>query len=116
MIVWIHGFPLSSAVFAKQAAIEGFAPDLAGFGTAPAPTRDYSMDDYARDVLAAMDRKKIDRAVFAGLSMGGYICMALARIAPERMSGLILIDTRETADDEKGRKGRYNTIAKVNDQ
>ena len=116
MIVWIHGFPLSSAVFAKQAVIEGFAPDLAGFGSASPPARDYSMDDYARDVLAAIDRKQIDRAVFAGLSMGGYICMAIARIAPERMRGLILIDTRETADDERGKKGRYDTIARVNQE
>ena len=38
--------------------------------------------------------------------MGGYICFAIARLAPERMRGLILIDTRETADTEEARKGR----------
>jgi pimeloyl-ACP methyl ester carboxylesterase len=52
-------------------------------------------------------------AVFAGLSMGGYICFAIARLAPERMKGLMLIDTRESADSDEQKKGRYDTIAKV---
>ena len=88
-------------------------PDLAGFGTAPPPRRDYSMDDYARDVLGALDQLGIERAVFAGLSMGGYVCFAIARLAAARVERLILIDTREGPDDEKGRKGRLETIEKV---
>lgn len=116
MIIWIHGFPLSSLVFAKQRTIEGFAPDLPGFGSAPAPQRDSTMDDYARAILRTMDEKKIARAVFAGLSMGGYIAFALARLAPRRVSGLILIDTRETPDDAAGKKGRYETIGKVKEK
>lgn len=113
MIVWVHGFPLSSRVFAKQSPLAGFAPDLPGFGEEPAPRGAATMDDYARHVLAAMDARNIDKAVFAGLSMGGYICFAIARLAPQRMSGLILIDTRETPDTAEGKKGRYDTIEKV---
>ena len=45
--------------------------------------------------------------------MGGYIALAIARLAPERLQGLILLDTRETADDEKQRQGRYEMIEKV---
>jgi 3-oxoadipate enol-lactonase len=72
-----------------------------------------SIDDYARVAIDLLDHRGIDRAVFAGVSMGGYVCMAVARLAPERLSGLILVDTRETPDDEKGRQGRMDTIAKV---
>ena len=114
MIVWVHGFPLSSAVFSKQPP--GFAPDLAGFGSAPAPDTQYSMDDYARDVLAAMDAQGIERAVLAGLSMGGYVCFAMARLAPERIRGVILIDTRETPDTDEQKKGRQDTIIQVREQ
>ncbi len=67
------------------------------------------MDDYARHVLATAP----ERAIFAGLSMGGYVCFAIARLAPERVGGLILIDTRETADTDEGRKGRFESIEKV---
>jgi pimeloyl-ACP methyl ester carboxylesterase len=116
MIIWIHGFPLSSRIFEPQKSFPGFAPDLPGFGSAAPPLPDMTMDDYARAVLAQMDREKIDRAIFAGLSMGGYICFALARIAPERMTGLILIDTRETPDNAEGKKGRYETIEKVKEK
>lgn len=116
MIVWIHGFPLSSRVFSKQNVLPGFAPDLPGFGTAEPPAGEMTMDDYARHVLAAMDARKIDKAFLAGLSMGGYICFAMARLAPERMKGLILIDTRETPDTAEARKGRNETIEKVKAQ
>ena len=112
-IVWIHGFPLSSAIFERQRSIEGVRhvmPDLPGFGSTPPPERSMSMDDYARFVLDQVDAEK---AVFAGLSMGGYICFSIARLAPERMSGLILIDTRETPDTDEARKGRFDTMERV---
>jgi pimeloyl-ACP methyl ester carboxylesterase len=114
-IVWIHGFPLSLRVFDPQRAIGGIthvAPDLPGFGGAPPPAGNMTMERYARYVLDQSPRD----AVFAGLSMGGYICFAIARIAPKRMKGLILIDTRETADTPEGRKGRYDMIAKVENE
>ena len=109
-IVWVHGFPLSSHVFDHQRSIEAnhLMPDLLGFGGTPAGT-EQSIDDYARFVLDRVER----RSIFAGVSMGGYVCFAIARIAPEKVSGLILIDTRETTDTPEGRKGRYDMIEKV---
>lgn len=115
-ILWIHGFPLSSAIFEPQLAIRGgrhVIPDLPGFGQSRAGVGPMTVDDYARIALDQLDHRGIDRAVLAGMSMGGYICMAAARLAPARIAGLILIDTRETADDEKTRQGRYDTIEKV---
>ena len=114
-IVWVHGFPLSAAVFDDQrsiAGIEHVMPDLPGFGSAPPPKGAMTMDDYARHVLDSFSGE----AVFAGLSMGGYICFAMARLAPERMKGLILLDTRETPDTPEAAKGRYDTAAKVREQ
>lgn len=116
-IVWIHGFPLSSAIFEKQRGIVGvqhLMPDLPGFGGTPAPQRgEITMDQYAERMIGELSAKGIARATFAGFSMGGYIALAIARIAPHRMDGLILIDTRETADTPEARQGRYDTIEKV---
>ena len=106
-ILWLHGFPLTSAIFAKQLAIEGHEhvmPDL--------PARE-SMDDYAKFAIQQLDERGIEKATFAGLSMGGYICFAALRLFPERVSGLILIDTRETADTDEQRKQRYEMIDKA---
>jgi pimeloyl-ACP methyl ester carboxylesterase len=45
--------------------------------------------------------------------MGGYTAMALLRIAPERVAGLILMDTKATADDDEGRAAREKTAEKA---
>ena len=115
-ILWIHGYPLESSIFEPQLAMRGIRhimPDLPGFGASRAAVGTMTIDDYARIALDVLDQRGITQAVFAGFSMGGYICMAAARLAPERFSALILIDTRETPDDEKGRNGRYESIEKV---
>jgi pimeloyl-ACP methyl ester carboxylesterase len=114
-VVWIHGFPLTSEIFRGQFAIPGFrhiAPDLPGFGQTEVGGVQ-SIDDYARDIVALVEQLPAERAVFAGFSMGGYIAMAVCRVAPERVAGLILIDTRETPDTEEGRAGRAAMIDSV---
>ncbi|MEA2572356.1 MAG: hypothetical protein QOI24_4357 [Acidobacteriota bacterium] len=115
-IVWIHGFPLSSAIFEPQMSIAGFRhirPDLPGFGQTPPNGTEASMESYAREVIAMLDEKKIERAVIAGFSMGGYIAMQILRDVPERVAALLLIDTRETPDSEEARAGRLKSVADV---
>jgi 3-oxoadipate enol-lactonase len=115
-ILWIHGFPFASSIYEQQLAIRSVRhvmPDLPGFGQSRASGDNLSIDDYARLCIEMLDHRGIDRAVIAGLSMGGYIAFAIARLAPQRMRGLILMDTRETADTDEARKGRYDSIEKV---
>ena len=115
-ILWIHGFPFASSIYEQQLAIRSVRhvmPDLPGFGQSRPQGDDISIDGYARICIDMLDHRGIDRAVIAGLSMGGYIAFAMARLAPQRMRGLILIDTRETADTDEARKGRYDSIEKV---
>jgi pimeloyl-ACP methyl ester carboxylesterase len=87
------------------------APDLRGFGATPIETDTMTVDAYARDLLGFLDALSIDRCVFAGLSLGGYIAFALFRLAPARMSGLVLSDTRAEADTAEGRRGRQALLA-----
>ena len=115
-VIWVHGFPLASSIFEPQLAIRHVRhviPDLPGFGQSRPDGRVLSIDDYAHMMLDLLDHRGLDRAVFAGLSMGGYVCLAIARIAPQRLRGLILLDTKETADTDEARKGRYASIEKV---
>lgn len=115
-ILWIHGFPLASTMYEPQLAIRGVRhvmPDLPGFGQSRPQGDDVSIDGYARLCIEILDQRGIDKAVIAGFSMGGYIAFGVARLAPHRMRGLILIDTRETADTDEARKGRYDSIEKV---
>lgn len=114
-IVWIHGFPLSSAIFERQASIDGFehvTRDLPGFGSTR-PLAQMTIDDYATFVMTDVESRGIGGAIFAGLSMGGYIAFHILRTRPEMVRGLILIDTRETADNAEQKQGRLDTIEKV---
>lgn len=118
-IVWLHGFPFSSAIFESQIAIAGadhLMLDLPGFGDSPAREEELTMDDYAQLALDMLDAQGVQRAIFAGLSMGGYIAFAAARMAPQRVAGLILLDTRETADTPETRKGRFASIETAREQ
>ncbi len=74
--------------------------DQRGLGRTALPVSDRapSLEDAARDVLAMLDKLELDRVVLGGCSMGGYLAMAVLRAAPERVGGLVLIDTKASAD------------------
>ena len=115
-VLWIHGFPLSRQLFQHQLEIEGFrhlAPDLPGFGDSPFCDRIDGIDSYAELLLALVDQSGIQRFAVAGVSMGGYIAFRLMEKAGERVTALLLLDTREKNDTEDGRKGRYAMIEEV---
>jgi 3-oxoadipate enol-lactonase len=118
-VVLIHAFPLNATLW-RPLAERGrsgwhfVTPDLPGFGRSPEPPA-RSMDDMAREVLRTLDEHGIDRAVIGGLSMGGYVTFALYRLARERFSGMILADTRATADTDQQRDGRRKMIATVSE-
>ncbi len=83
--------------------VDVLTPDLRGFGSGPAlgdPPPEPDLDLLAQDVLAALDDQGIDRAILGGVSMGGYVALAVLRRAPERVAGLVLADTRSGADDQ----------------
>ncbi len=68
-------------------------PDLRGHGlsgTVPGPG---AMDRMAGDVLAVMDALGVRRTHVGGLSIGGMVAQALAALAPDRVSSLLLCDT-----------------------
>jgi 3-oxoadipate enol-lactonase len=116
-VVLIHAFPLNADMWRPQLerVPEGWrfiAPDLRGFGPdAVGDSGPVTLDDMAADVAALLDSVRIDPAVIGGLSMGGYVTLALFRLAPERFSGMILADTKAQADTAEGLEGRRKMIA-----
>ena len=49
--------------------------------------------------------------VVGGLSMGGYVTLAICRLAPRYVQGLVLADTRAEADTAEGVAGRKKMLA-----
>src|SRR5262245_23966907 len=99
-VVLLHGFPFSKAMWNEQIRAIGaryrvIAPDLRGHGDSPAPDGVYTMDEMADDVMELLDRLQVTQPfVLGGLSMGGYVALSIALRYPERIRGLMLIDTR----------------------
>jgi 3-oxoadipate enol-lactonase len=115
-VVLIHGFPLSLELWKPQraalsAGYRVIAPDLRGHGRSDPPPDDLSIGQYADDVVALMDALGIGAATVGGLSMGGYVVMALLRRHPNRVRGIMLMATKATADTESGKQGRNEMIA-----
>jgi aminoacrylate hydrolase len=67
--------------------------DQRGIGASARGEAHVDIDQLAEDCLAVMDAARIGRCVFVGHSTGGAIGQALARMAPERLSGLCLSAT-----------------------
>jgi 3-oxoadipate enol-lactonase len=65
--------------------------DQRGHGASPVPDGPYSIADLGGDALALMDRLGLERASWAGVSIGGMVGMWLAIHAPERIDRLTLI-------------------------
>jgi pimeloyl-ACP methyl ester carboxylesterase len=71
------------------------APDLRGHGSSGKPTdeADYSLDIFAADLIELVDHVGFDHFVVLGHSMGGMITQKLVLASPDRIDGVILMDT-----------------------
>jgi 3-oxoadipate enol-lactonase len=108
-VVLSHGYLMDQSMFDAQVA--ALAPefrvitwDQRGHGGTRAPGP-FSYWDSARDVLALLDRLGIEQAVLGGMSQGGFLSLRSAMLAPQRVRGLILIDSQAGTEDDANRAG-----------
>ena len=97
-LVLIHG--LSSSTYSWKDVFEPLAKnyrviavDLKGFGFSGKPDGDYTRRAQAVLVAHLLDYLKIDKAWLVGNSMGGEISLNFALQNPQRVMGLVLIDS-----------------------
>ncbi|MGW5051983.1 alpha/beta fold hydrolase [Actinokineospora sp. NPDC004072] len=106
-LVLLHAFPLDARMWDGVRSLPDLlTPDLPGFGSAPPPAAAPDLGVFADAVLAQLDAAGVERAVVGGCSMGGYVAMALLRKAPTRVAGLVLVDTKATADTPEAAANR----------
>lgn len=117
-LLLVHGFPHDRRLWQPQ--LEGLghsahviAPDLRGFGKAPAAPVDITLEDHAADLKALLDHRGIARAVICGLSMGGYIALAFVARYPAMVRKLILCSTKAGADTAEAKEGRMAMAQRI---
>lgn len=103
-VLLLHGWPVSERVWVPQVSAlrdAGFDPEVPHlYGRGP------SIDDWAAQLLRDFDGPLVP----VGASMGGYCALALARRAPERALGMVLVGSRADADTFERRRYRERLI------
>jgi len=122
-----HGFGATSAMFAGN--VPALADthrvvtwDLRGHGGSeyPADPDSYSSANALADMGALLAELGVDGAVLGGHSLGGYLSLQFTLAFPERVTGLVLIDTgpgfrNDAARDEWNRQA-HRTAARLTER
>lgn len=129
-VVFLHPTPLDHdywrPMIAELTGVRAIMPDFRGHGASELgtdlPLGGFSrvpdapvltMAQLAEDVLALLDVLLIEKAVFAGCSIGGYVLLELWRRAPQRMKALAFVCSKPQADAEAALQKRVENIARV---
>jgi len=100
VIVFVHGWCCDSRYWYKQIPyfsrkFRVITIDLAGHGNSGFGRRVYTTEAFGNDVAAVLRKLDVKKAILVGHSMGGEIILYTAKIVPERVIGLIAVDTLE---------------------
>lgn len=96
-LVFVHGFACTHAdwkfqIEALAMSSDVVACDLRGHGATPGRPHECTIEHYGGDVAALVNNLGLPPAVLVGHSMGCRVVLEAARVAPERVAGLVLVD------------------------
>ena len=109
--VLVHGIGVSSRYFTRLATLLArsgtvFAVELPGFGGAPRPEHELTVEAGAELLSAFLRAEGLDAAILVGHSMGSQFTVEVAARGSDRVAGLVLIgavvDERARAPWQQG--------------
>jgi 3-oxoadipate enol-lactonase len=117
-VIFIHGFPFSHTMWRPQLQslppkVRAIAYDVRGHGMSDVGDGQYSIELFVDDLMGLMDGLSIPRAALCGLSMGGYIALRAVERHADRITGLVLADTRSDADGNEAKVKRTASLKSV---
>ena len=87
--------------------------DLLGHGQTESLGYVQTMEENADMIYDVLSKLKIRKAIFVGHSMGGYVALAFAELYPEKMKGLVLLNSTSKEDSTERKKNRDRAIKAV---
>jgi len=117
-VVLLHPFPAHRELWkpAAQALLTRYrviVPDLRGHGDSGVGEGPATMEKHALDLACVMDAEEMGRALFVGVSIGGYVLFEFWRRFRGRVAGLVLCNTKAQADTPESRAVRMQAAADV---
>jgi pimeloyl-ACP methyl ester carboxylesterase len=111
-VLLLHAFPCDGGMWDHQARALSdsghrvIVPDLPGFGASDLPDDPPDLAVVVDRILSWLDDAGVAGFAVAGLSLGGYLAMAMLRRTPQRITRLMLIDTKASADAPAAQENR----------
>ncbi len=117
-IVFIHGFPFDRSMWNEQAKLlseDHFVVsfDIRGHGESDPESGQYLIEFFVDDLIDLLNHLSLPSVCLCGLSMGGYTALRAIEREPSRFSGLVLCDTKSTADTNAAKLNRANQIKMI---
>jgi pimeloyl-ACP methyl ester carboxylesterase len=117
-VVLLHPFPLNHNFWTAvsdqlSARYRVIVPDLRAHGDSELGDGPATMVKLAEDLTRLCREERVTRAFFVGVSIGGYLLFEFWRRNPERVSALVLANTRAGAETPESRATRLATADKV---
>jgi 3-oxoadipate enol-lactonase len=117
-LVLLHPFPANHGIWMPVAArladrFRIILPDLRGHGDSTSGDGPATMEKHAADLARVCDDAGVGSAIFGGESIGGYILFEFWRRHRDRVSGLILCNTRAAGDTAEARTTRLRAADEV---
>ena len=116
-VIFLHGFCEDSTIW--DDFITGMTDgghrviciDLPGFGRSEITEKGCSIEEMGRAVLAVTQRLELKKFVLIGHSLGGYVALAVAAQAGDRLAGLGLFHSHPYPDTDQKKAGRDKGIS-----
>lgn len=119
-VILLHGFTDSWHSWELvlphlPASLHVFAISQRGHGNSDKPLEGYDPKDFAADIAAFLQQKKIDAAIIAGHSMGATIAQGFATDYPERTLGMVLVGSFASFKENEAIQGFHQVLDTLND-
>ncbi|HZZ38034.1 MAG TPA: alpha/beta fold hydrolase [Acidobacteriaceae bacterium] len=117
-VVLLHPTPLNHRFWLPLAEILApnyrlIIPDLRGHGQSELGEGPITVEKLAADAGRLLDHLQLNKALFAGCSIGGYMQYEMWRTMPDRVEAFAFICSKPQADDEAARAKREQNIAQI---
>lgn len=102
-VVLLHGWALGHELWDRQVyeltshGLRAIAPDLRGHGASSKPLHGYGVERLADDVVAVIEKLRLNRVVLVGWSIGGLTAFRLACVRPDLVERLVLVSSNGVA-------------------
>lgn len=117
-LVLLHGLGCDASMWdevvdALPPEVGLVVPELRGHGGSTLGWHAPSVEQWADDVVRLLSVLAIDEPAVAGISMGGYVALAMEATHRGRARAWAFLDTTAAPDDESGRLRRAAGIARI---